>query len=791
MISALPLFSVNLVLNSAKENDLPYAILHVQDSKPFACETIPQPEGREVYVCAFDRVVKTPIEAKNMPLVEIDFLEKEKSFYIRIMPKVNSKIMGVKNALYMNKEVDSSVPQNEYSHWNILLFEEPPFKRSRAQEGIDFPIHYPKQEKPFVGALDLNGAPISYVQGQDIRDYMDLKEDYAAKRYYDVVENSLEIAEKYPQSIFRSELLLYRLRALDKVLDNPQEYSLLSDEFDRNDLIDEAKEWINAFPSDENTPEVLMLIAKSYLDIGFKSDANYFLDILVSEHEDSSFTKRAILDFADSLYNSREENKAIKLYMDVLYSAKDLDVAAQAAIRLAEKAMSRGEDQEARDYLLKVLGANEKYLLEDKEEAYELAKRLALNGLHDVAAKVADVLLEDVNKSDDNREELMRDSGIWHAKAKNINRAYDKLQEYLQAYEYGQYKEEVQEALDELFFELEETNETKLANYYDTLINKYENKISDRALEEKAKLFLDKGNYEEVLNMQDPLMRINDTNASTQTQAHPLVRSAAQALAKQEIKNDNCTRAINLFKAYKLDSGAFDSQALFECMLRTSRFEKAGNIAQKELENSDLNEKLAWMERYTISLYGQKEYNKVVDVGEDMKKVASTLNKKVNHEALQKLFFAYMEEEQIDEALDTAQQIEKEWPKVLANSDVYIKIVKYALDERNDLLLAEYAKKILALQNEHSVHVQSPFVDFNYISALQRLERIEEALEINKGLLEKDISKKQRIRALYSAGELSLKLEQSADAKEYFQECTAIDEESSWKDICEQNLNLL
>ena len=38
------------------------------------------------------------------------------------------------------------------------------------------------------------------------------------------------------------------------------------------------------------------------------------MDILISEHEDSPYTKKAILVFADSLYNSNKKDAAIKLY---------------------------------------------------------------------------------------------------------------------------------------------------------------------------------------------------------------------------------------------------------------------------------------------------------------------------------------------------------------------------------------------------------------------------------------------------------------------------------------------
>ena len=34
---------------------------------------------------------------------------------------------------------------------------------------------FSKYQKPYIGALDLNGAPISYAQSKDIQLYLDIK----------------------------------------------------------------------------------------------------------------------------------------------------------------------------------------------------------------------------------------------------------------------------------------------------------------------------------------------------------------------------------------------------------------------------------------------------------------------------------------------------------------------------------------------------------------------------------------------------------------------------------------
>ena len=787
LILTTQLFSLNIVLNSAKEEGTSYAILHVEDSEPVYCEEIPMDLDKVVYLCKFEKVVKTPLDAKSMKLVDIDFLEKEKEFFIRITPKVESKLIPVDKALYENKEVGLKNKKQKFKHWSILLYEKKPFVKKLTGDGINFPILYPKEEKPYVGALDLNGAPISYVQGKDIRLYIDLKKSYKNQNYLNVIEDSIEIVKKYPKTIFKSEFLLYRLRALNKGLEENDRF--ITDRYDYNTIVTEGKAWIKAFPSDNNIPEVLMLIAKAYLKMGFRADANYFLDILVSEHEDSSFTKRAILIFADSLYNSRQKDKAIKLYKEVLYSARDLDVAALAAIKLSEKELDRKRKESARVYLLKVLEANKEYLLKDRESSYALAKKLALNGLYDVAAKVADVLLEGLKKHDENAETLLKDSGIWHAKANDVEIAYEKLEKYLKDYKNGDFTDVVQSALDELFFELNETNETKLAKYYDTLIEKYKNKIGDRAVVEKAKLLLSKKRYTDVLKMEESLRYATDEQNSTKIPE--LVKKATYFLVKEKLKKDECTDAVGYIQRYKISYENLDKKKLFECFIRTSRYKNAKKLSEPLIKQKSLKSRLFWLENYLLSEYRLSKFSNVIEVGNDIRTLAKTLKTKPKRETLQYLFMSYIKLNKFDKAIKIAQEIEKGFKGSLKNAEVYIEIVKRASDDRNDLLLTEYAQKIILLQKKYKSYVYTPFVEFSYIGALKRLGKLQKAYKVAKELLKMKLSLDDKTRALYYAGELALKLKDKKEARSYFKKCSKIKSDSSWRDICEQNLKLL
>lgn len=90
----------------------------------------------------------------------------------------------------------------------------------------------------------------------------------------------------------------------------------------------------------------------------------------------------------------------MKLYLDVLYGAQDIDVASEAAIRLSDYQMDAGKLKEAKEYLLKVLNVNAAYLLKDTSASYKLAKRLYEHKLYDLAASITDLLLANMSKKE-------------------------------------------------------------------------------------------------------------------------------------------------------------------------------------------------------------------------------------------------------------------------------------------------------------------------------------------------------------------------------------------------------
>ena len=790
LLASVQLLALEIVLNSGKESKINYAILHVMDVKPFSCQTLPDALDKKHYICKISRPINKPIESKKMKLAEIDFYEKDGEFYVTIEPKVDSKLIPVEESLYTTTEILTKPKEKLYTHWTVLLQDKPLYEEKNVRDAIDFPVEFPKYQKPYIGALDLNGAPISYAQSKDIGLYLEIKQAYESGYYDSVVKDVKRVLTLYPNSIFRSELELYQMRAMDKILSAKGEEKTDNLPFDENDIITVGKRWAKEFASDENIPEVLMMMTKSYIKNSSKSDANYLIDILVSEHPDSLFTKRAILLYADNLFLKKEKDKAMNLYLDVLFSAQDLDIASEAAIRLSDHQMDAGKMKEAKEYLLKVLNVNAQFLLKDKDASYKLARRLFEHRLFDLAAKITDLLLENTPKKADNREMLLKESGDWHAKANEVEAAHARYQEYLADYKNsGEFVQEVTESLDELFFKLNENNETKLADYYDKLIEKYNNEIGQKALLEKAKLLLKQQRYQEVLNLQKQLGNVPDRY---EIKPDELIYEAAKALALGELQKDECQNVIGLIETYKLQIAEPEyEEKLFKCFMRVSRYDRAKDIAETHLKDAQLASRYAWSQKEVQVLFKMGKYQEALAFKEDLKTLSFSLREKIGLETIRDLFFSLVKLKNLEGAASLAESIKILYPDEASNLDIYYEIVKMANDAKNDLLVVTYAQACFEMQKKFNSNALTPALEFSYIDALKRLGRDEEALRIAESLLSQTLGSKDKIRLFYQAGELSLKMQDSSKAKSYFTQCVAINEASSWKSICQQNLDLL
>lgn len=248
---------------------------------------------------------------------------------------------------------------------------------------------------------------------------------------------------------------------------------------------------------------------------------------------------------------------------------------------------------------------------------------------------------------------------------------------------------------------------------------------------------------------------------------------------------------IGLIEEYKIQfEGTQNDEKLFGCMMRLSRFERAREISSTHLKDTKLESRFAWSQKELEALFKLGKYPEVFSLKSDIFTLSHTVKQKIALEILRDIFFAEVKLKKREDALSTLQMIEQDYPKNFTIIDIYSEIVKMANEGKDDLLLITYAQKIIALQKEFKSSALSPHIELSYIEALKRVGKESEALSVCDALLTQNLSGKDKIRVYYNAGELSLKLKEEPKAKEYFRQCVEVNEVSSWKNICEENLKL-
>ncbi len=781
------LFALEIFSNLAKENGSEFEIIHIKDKTPFKCKKIRKNVDISYYLCKINRDINYTENKKTLRFSILSLKKNLNSFEIRIFPTHNSKLIAIHTDLTENKTVfDKKIKKAK--HWQIIAYKkEPPYLKENDKKGINFPITYENLLRPFVGALDIDKKPITYDNKKDIKPYNVLKKLYDEKEYEEVIKEADYIYEKYPDSLFMSEILLLKMRAIDKFLSlqNSKDFKI---KVSYTDLAELAKEWIRRFPSDRNLPEVLMFLSKAYLHTGLKKNALYYLNVLTTEHKNNKFTELGKIYLADT-YAESKPKKALKLYKEIYYNTKHIYVASVAADRIAWLLFRLAKYKEAEKYFLKILKANPDFYLEDKVRAYDLAQKLAANNMYKIAAIIAEKLVERIKKKKKYNfyEELIKNRAYWFDKAKDTKKAYKYYKEYQKMYPFGEFSDFVKERLDLLVLVKPDENATKTLKEYNYIISHYQDpEILHKAYFEKAKLLFRLKRYDEILNMEKKLLKIENKKKEIKK----LIKDTALNLSIISLENGKCEKTDYLIEKYKLKLPKRLDEKLFKCYMKLSKYDKAFSIFRRHRFDEDLNSKLKWL--YMGAKLYQKtgEDEKVIETYQDIKSLSQILKKPIKRWARDLYFNALYNLKKYEEAIKEALLIEKLYPNDFKNSDIFYKVVRMALEKEDDLTALNFAKRVVNLQNSYNLYPYSPSIDFIYIESLKKAGKNKEAFEFANNLLKRVKNDKEKARVLYLIGELAIKLNKTDKAKEAFKKCSDLNTSSSWKDLCKDNLSL-
>jgi len=766
-----PLFALDISLQSAKEEHEAYSTLYLSDKDKFLCQEFKDDFDNVIkIVCAFSKAPSQKIQKLQNSFFEIESEIKKDTFFVIVKPYQKMKLLPVLFNLTKEETVfDAHVEIS--NRWMIVGYKEkiPHFEQiPKNKFALNLPFVSNNEKFPYVGSLDIKGNPVYIKRVGDVTDYLKIKKLYEEKNYEQALELAQDVMKEYPNSLFRAELLFYKIRIYAQLKENEK-------------LIDIAKEYLRNYSSDENVAEVLSLIARAYDKVGMKSDADYFYDRLFSEHPDSVHAKWGYIYMAQGLEEGGGTSKAQGIYESVLKETDNVDVAVEAAYRLGKIFLSNSKAKEAATHIEKIVLAKPDYFFQNKSNSIELMNEFLDNGNYILAASIAKALVLKMNHDYDEYEKLIKNIGIWLSQSKMKKEALEALNKYIELFPDGTYLEDVKVAKDSLFFDvndIDETNTTARFAMYDKLMEEYTtDRIGDKALYEKVKLLLAQKMFKEVLLHETKLLELDKVEYGD---APELIVDAAIGAMQEALGTKECNKVLLFSSKYKIDLSVQWDDGIYECAMKGADFELAKKMADRNLKSKDLEQRKKWLYRYIKIDFATGNYSNVIEASKELVTLIAKEKNSEYKDVYRIVFDTYYRLENSDRIIESIANVLENYGEDYVDIDRYAAVMGVGSTKKDNNLIIKYGEKVLKIQKSSASHPQSPFVEFALYEAYMQKQEFTKALDVIKMLDTVELDKNQRSRQKYLLGNVLAKLWRDADAGKAYQDSIDADPKSAW-----------
>ncbi|MBU0631991.1 flagellar protein [bacterium] len=778
-MAPLYLYSLEITFQAGKEEFSKYTILHVRGKTPFICE--PQFDdfnNINKVICAFSKKPDELFKPLNDDFFNVVSELKRNTFFLIITPTYKMKFLPDVFDLTEDTTIFKSDVKLANS-WLMVGYKEkfPLLKEDKTPDiGLNIPITFTDNDLLYVGSLDIKGNPVHIKEAKDVTGYLKAKKKYEEKDYKGSLSMMDEIIRSYPESIFMSELIYYKIKSLSEL----ERY---------DDVVDLSKTYLRTYSSDENVPEVLSLIARAYSKLSLNSDADYFYDRLFSEHADTVFSKKGMIYKGDQLADSGDSKKSLEYYKRALNETKDIDTAATAAEKIAKYYINVSQPKEAQVYVDKILEADPKYFLKDADDAEDLASTLAERKIYLEASKISQIILEKFKKFDDNYELILKDSGIWLAQTDEKADAIKLLNRYIKEFPNGAFLDTVTTTKDSLFFESGDENMTAKLAKYDELMQTYKgDTIAQKALFKKAELLFDNQRYNDVLDMRDSLLKLDQT---TYTEIDSMINKAATSLMKDKLKEDKCSDVIDMSTQYNIKlSNEFD-EGVFNCYMKVLKFNEAKEIASSHIDAKELSQRMKWMYKYADVDFQIGDYKDTITMGNDLVSLIGKDKKSPYIDIYRVLFDAYQRSGDNNGMLMMMTRVTDIFGDTFEDIERYVQMITLGTSMKDDNVVIMYGEKVMELQRQTSSYTQSPYVEFALYQAYVNQDNTTRAMDVLFSLDNKELTKAQRARQKYLLGALLQKEWRYDEAKAEFKKSIEADKDSAWAKLASDSMKLI
>jgi tetratricopeptide (TPR) repeat protein len=782
LLFPLLLFGIEIDLREGKEKGQVYSTLNLKSRELVNCvKKFDDFERISEIVCRFPTPYGKRVKEFSNSFFDVEVKRQGKITDLIIRPRFKSVLFSSDHDLITIEQFVRRTEKEFARHWLVVGYnsEKIPFLEGLNRytpRRINFPVELSYKKVPFIGALDINGQPIPDGTTEDVEMYMELRTLYEDGKYRDVINLSNEILQRFPNTLFVSEIVLHQIRALFKL----KAYKK---------IVNISKEFLRNFSSDVAVPEVLLYTAYVHSKLGFIAYAKYYFERLFNEHLDSEYRNMGFVYYGDARIHVGKKAEGIRYYKRALFNTKDRLIATKAAYRLGNLYLEDLKPEESAKYFAKVVTGNPKYFNLSVPRNYELAERLASFEEYKVASDIMKILLKDRDPHETDRYEVMlKDMGVWLDEAEEVEDAYFAYSKYLGIYNYGTYDSLIRENQDKLLFKRDEANQTKIFENYTTLIKTYglDSDIGKQAIYEKGKLLHKLKEFQMVLQIEKD-MRVAEPKYP---EIGDIIVDSAKELATSFVQTSRCEESIELVDKYTLTLPESVDTEVYYCAVEGGKYPLAEEIARRNIQIG--KDTLDWVYRYSQVLIRSGRYHEFIPVSDEVLSLMENDKSDKHLDIYFDRFKAFNILKRDDEVLQTVDKLEKHFKDTYRNLQPFKSAVEIGKKRRDNLLIERYASRVIEIQNKLNSFVESPDIEFLLNVALKEQGKHQRSIQIMNGLLTREpaLEPDDVARAYYELGIAYIELGNDSKAKDSFEKSSKASPTNVWGKLSSEYLDI-
>ncbi|TLE01736.1 hypothetical protein LS73_000480 [Helicobacter muridarum] len=784
--------ALEVKLNHGKENQQPFAILNLRNSYPFTCEQKVNITGIVEHIsCKIEGIPQSGFNPTKSSMISFSYEMKElpnpdnpneapkRYMVVNIYPNNNSKLklFSVFSDLKNEKPIPVTRKALSKSYQIVAYTNKLPFINPNENMGnrysINFPISIPKTSTPTISELDINRKPLEYNAGKDLDAFMEIKDDIKNKEYVTALKKISETLTEYPDTIFAKDLIYYAIVALDKAKGDNETNKV---------IIDRGTQWVKAYASDDNAPEVMYILGKSYLSENRVKDSLYYFNRVAEEHETSRYAPLSKMQIANSLTSKADIKRAPLIYREAYQQAKDLESAAEIAISWARFSIRNDDFDHANDLFLKVFKVFPAYFLIDMEDSIDILQELEDKQRFSLAATIAEYLSGNVPIDSEQHSWLLMKASEFAMHAGEFDKSHKLNVEFLHYHPNHKLADAIRARDDSLLFDISGSYDEKIKRY-DHIIATYPNtENAKRAMELKAKLFLENKEYLKVIAMKDDLPSDSE-----------ILQQAIDNQVLIYLENHSCNGIAGLLSnANKVSLTVKDSLDVFECLYNQANYKKADELfsgLHKHIKDGE-NE-LKWLYLQANTLFALGRDNEALKASRDVMDLAFAMGQRKYYDIAFKMFDVLFDDDRTkNDAISLSAKIDSWFPNDNRLLPMHFALLNNAQNNKDKLALRHEANVIIRLQKSLKQYDYSPYVNFIYINGLIDENKYEEALNQLEWLGKFKLNTDDRQQRFYKIANVNYSLKQMDKSKQALNDCLELGNTTTWGTLCNNAMGL-